>query len=607
MEKLLSKFKITPIQNEIYQSRLQQEINFFQKNNFINFLLRMVEIYESHINKYPNMLRGSAGSSLLLYYLGINKFDPLKYSISLERFINPSRKTYPDIDFDLPVSIRNQLFDVILLKNSDTIRMTSDYKHENNIYFESLIKEDPSLNIPHNSALIIYSHDQKDLIQNNKILPNQIKFTKNNIGEYNLKKIDLLSNTALEQLYNISNKRIEEYDFDDKDVFEFICMDDGIGITFAETHQIQYVIKILKPKSIEELSMCLAIVRPFASSNITNSMNFEYLKKQVIYDDDFILYLSNLLGIDFERADEIRRLFKSNQDKEKMFQFISSIELSNEIDQEEKFKLKKLLFNISKYSFCKAHSINYARMIYCLYWNKFYLSKKFWKSTIKCVKGQYRDWVYIRKGLENGLKFKGIENCSPFYHLIYTGYWLKKDFVSRCYLRKISNQNNSNNSNNSNNIIELDDSDNQEKLFEDETINLEESKDINNLEEAKDIYNIEDLEDLEDISEKQEEHNQQENLQQIENLEQIENNKNHEKYDFNNVCEFRGIIAGVGKIYTRYKKFQMVITIGYDNNKFVNLHLNKQRDLTKFKQVIGKGFWIDAPKPYIVVTKMNLL
>ena len=51
----------------------------------------------------------------------------------------------------------------------------------------------------------------------------------------------------------------------------------------------------------------------------------------------------------------------------------------------------------------------------------------------------------------------------------------------------------------------------------------------------------------------------------------------------------------------------MVIVLGYDNNKFINLYLNKRRDFSKFKQIYGRGYLIDCINPYIVVTKMTLI
>jgi len=389
----------------------------------------------------------------------------------------------------------------------------------------------------------------------------------------------------LEQLFNIDNKKqISQYDLADKKVFEFILNDDGIGITFAETPSIQNVIKILKPSNIEELSICMALIRPLATHLITPNLNWEYLKKQIIYDDDFILFLMEKLNFTEDKADSIRRLFKNKNEPEKMLQFRMDLEQAN-LDLATKSKINYTLNNLSKFGFCKSHSINYAQMIYCLYWNKLYKPKQFWKSTIKFVKGYYRDWVYIRKALTYGIKFKGIENCSPFYHLIYTGYWLKKDFVSRCYLRKISSQ--------LNNITTSGD---QKEMVEHQEIN----------EQDQIILEI-------NSNNKLEPDELESNELEITNpeLEPVESELEYKekiKYKYDTEYEFRGIIAGIGSISTRYKKYQMVITLGYDNNKFINIHLNKKRDLSRFKQIFGKGYWIgDESNPHLIVTKMTLM
>ena len=44
--------------------------------------------------------RGSAAGSLVAYCLGITEIDPLKYDLLFERFLNPGRKSMPDIDID---------------------------------------------------------------------------------------------------------------------------------------------------------------------------------------------------------------------------------------------------------------------------------------------------------------------------------------------------------------------------------------------------------------------------------------------------------------------------------------------------------------------------
>lgn len=45
--------------------------------------------------------RGSVAGSLVAYSLGITQIDPIKYNLLFERFLNPDRVSFPDIDMDL--------------------------------------------------------------------------------------------------------------------------------------------------------------------------------------------------------------------------------------------------------------------------------------------------------------------------------------------------------------------------------------------------------------------------------------------------------------------------------------------------------------------------
>ena len=42
--------------------------------------------------------RGSVAGSLVAYALGITDINPLEYNLLFERFLNPARKSMPDID-----------------------------------------------------------------------------------------------------------------------------------------------------------------------------------------------------------------------------------------------------------------------------------------------------------------------------------------------------------------------------------------------------------------------------------------------------------------------------------------------------------------------------
>ncbi|HMK93125.1 MAG TPA: DNA polymerase III subunit alpha, partial [Thermoleophilia bacterium] len=60
--------------------------------------------------------RGSAAGSLVSYSLGITDIDPLKYDLLFERFLNPGRKSMPDIDMDFSVERRDEVIDYVARK-----------------------------------------------------------------------------------------------------------------------------------------------------------------------------------------------------------------------------------------------------------------------------------------------------------------------------------------------------------------------------------------------------------------------------------------------------------------------------------------------------------
>ena len=60
--------------------------------------------------------RGSAAGSLVAYCLEITDIDPLEYDLLFERFLNPGRKSMPDIDIDFSVHGRDQVINYVAEK-----------------------------------------------------------------------------------------------------------------------------------------------------------------------------------------------------------------------------------------------------------------------------------------------------------------------------------------------------------------------------------------------------------------------------------------------------------------------------------------------------------
>ena len=60
--------------------------------------------------------RGSAAGSLVAYSLGITDLDPIAHGLIFERFLNPARKSMPDIDVDFCIDGREDIYKYVVDK-----------------------------------------------------------------------------------------------------------------------------------------------------------------------------------------------------------------------------------------------------------------------------------------------------------------------------------------------------------------------------------------------------------------------------------------------------------------------------------------------------------
>ncbi|UAY54861.1 DNA polymerase III subunit alpha [Arachidicoccus terrestris] len=62
--------------------------------------------------------RGSAAGSVVAFCIGITNIDPIKYNLLFERFLNPDRKSMPDIDTDFDDEGRQKVINYVVEKYS---------------------------------------------------------------------------------------------------------------------------------------------------------------------------------------------------------------------------------------------------------------------------------------------------------------------------------------------------------------------------------------------------------------------------------------------------------------------------------------------------------
>ena len=85
-----------------YADRMDHELEIMEQMGFPTYFLVVWDYIrfarEKHIPVGPG--RGSAAGSLVAYSLGITNIDPVSNGLLFERFLNPERKSMPDIDTD---------------------------------------------------------------------------------------------------------------------------------------------------------------------------------------------------------------------------------------------------------------------------------------------------------------------------------------------------------------------------------------------------------------------------------------------------------------------------------------------------------------------------
>jgi DNA polymerase III subunit alpha len=97
------------------QDRFDFEIDVIEKMGYSGYFLIVQDFINASrrlgVSVGPG--RGSAAGSLVAYTLGITNINPLDYNLLFERFLNPSRKTMPDIDVDFADDRRGDVIDYV--------------------------------------------------------------------------------------------------------------------------------------------------------------------------------------------------------------------------------------------------------------------------------------------------------------------------------------------------------------------------------------------------------------------------------------------------------------------------------------------------------------
>jgi DNA polymerase-3 subunit alpha len=112
------KAKNPGVDEERYKKQFEYELGVIIDMGFPGYFLIVSDfIHYGKTNGVPvGPGRGSAAGSLVAYSLGITDLDPIENKLIFERFLNPARKSMPDIDVDFCINGRGKVFDYVSQK-----------------------------------------------------------------------------------------------------------------------------------------------------------------------------------------------------------------------------------------------------------------------------------------------------------------------------------------------------------------------------------------------------------------------------------------------------------------------------------------------------------
>lgn len=355
---------------ELRLERVRYELRILKEKGFLDYIYILWDIVawakSSGIRVGPG--RGSGGGSYVLFLLGVTEVDPLEYDLMFERFINPSRADYPDVDVDFESDRRQEVMNYAADKwGTVPIATYSSYSHKSAVHdiarvlhipkdleipaaeagidsevFEEFLGEHKDASITYQTMLGQIRHRGKHaagVIIANRPIPIERAgdelvaawaegMNTKDLSKVGIVKFDLLGLTALSQL-----KRMEELTgvkfnghYDDRLIFALFCKGDTSGIfQWSGSEGIRDLTVRIAPRNFYDLTTCNALYRPGALDAGTAENYPHYMKEPrklhpridpllektygvVCYQEQVMAIVAEVMGGDLAQADIVRRL-----------------------------------------------------------------------------------------------------------------------------------------------------------------------------------------------------------------------------------------------------------------------------------------------------------
>lgn len=461
LELLIKKFRREIPEGKEYEDRLREELELINQLGFAKHFLRVREILDL-TQDIPHITRGSAGSSLVCWLMDISDIDPVQERIPLSRFMNPRRDDLPDIDLDFPhwqqETVMNRIFkrwpgqsarvsNYVTYKEKSAVReaakrfgakgkLKRNFKLED-VIDKSFVQDAERLSnkllgkkrciSKHCGGILIFDRSvPKSLIN----AENQILLDKYEIEDLEHFKIDILANRGLSQLWEIDQRPLLDYPEEDEATAALLSRGDILGVTQGESPAMKRLFRALRTKNRSDCTLATALIRPVATQGRRKASFFQDwsqdgFKNTIVFEDDAIKIISEILDCDQYEADMWRRAF-AKKNEEKIYEFMQMVG-----DHPKRDIVLEALRELSHFGLCRAHATNLGRLIWALAYQKAHNPQKFWQAALKHCQGSYARWVYWQEAKLAGAVPSILEG-GEIQDLKSKGRWSSKRFLPMC-------------------------------------------------------------------------------------------------------------------------------------------------------------------------------
>ncbi len=217
----------------------------------------------------------------------------------------------------------------------------------------------------------------------------------------------------------------------DPETFRLISQGQTIGVFQIESPGMRSLLSALKPRSIEDITLAIALIRPGASGSGMKELFLKrraglepvsYIHKELepilseslgtfIYQEQVLKAAAAIANFTLEEADELRRAMTHQRSPEQMNsireRFIEGA-AARGIPKKNARAIFTSLANFAGYGFPKAHAATYAELAYQAAYLKAHYPAEFMACVLSNDAGFYHHSVYIEEA-----KRLGVRVCLP--------------------------------------------------------------------------------------------------------------------------------------------------------------------------------------------------